>query len=219
VNVNVAYDSACSYSVNVQKRFEANIRSPRLDEIISRTRFTIDHLHVNDHIDKCMYLYSANFMENTAFFHGVGTEQYWAENNQLGPQTRQMNPGHRHDKINLHHGDWNFKKQVRLRVYRFTYTVRLKTHDLIQPHFSRMVSFRRGVILRRRVFTFAGSVLCIQTVSLHGMRWIAHQKLRRIKKWNLSIGMLLQKVCVRHSSSCLPNLSQFLHLTRFRRVL
>jgi hypothetical protein len=60
-----------------------------------------------------MYLYSAAYQEGTGHFHGVGTEQYWSENNQMGSQTRQMNPGHRHDKITEHHSDWNWKKTIR----------------------------------------------------------------------------------------------------------
>lgn len=57
-----------------------------------------------------MYLLSAAYQDCTGHFHGVGTEQYWSENNQMGPQTRQMNPGHRQDKIVAHHNDWNWKK-------------------------------------------------------------------------------------------------------------
>jgi len=61
-----------------------------------------------------MYLYSASYQDSTGHFHGVGTEQYWAENNQMGPQTRQMNPGHRQDRISEHHGDWNWRKTIKL---------------------------------------------------------------------------------------------------------
>jgi hypothetical protein len=60
-----------------------------------------------------MYLYSASYQECAGHFHGVGTEQYWSENNQMGPQTRQMNPGHRHDQITEHHSDWNWKKTIK----------------------------------------------------------------------------------------------------------
>jgi hypothetical protein len=34
----------------------------------------------------------------------------------MGPQTRQMNPGHRHDKITEHHSDWNWRKMVKHRM-------------------------------------------------------------------------------------------------------
>jgi hypothetical protein len=60
-----------------------------------------------------MYLFSTHYQEGIGHFHGVGTEQFWAEQNQMGGQIRQMNPGGRHDKVMSHFGDWNKKKQVR----------------------------------------------------------------------------------------------------------
>lgn len=104
----ISYDSTCSLKVHIVERFEKH--QPALASLVDRTIYSIDALHINDHIDKCTYLYGASYQECTGHFHGVGTEQYWAENNQMGPQTRQMNPGHRHDKIIGHHGDWNWKK-------------------------------------------------------------------------------------------------------------
>lgn len=108
VAIFISYDSACSYAVYVIDRFSKHL--PEHKDAIARAKFSIDALHINNHIDKCMYLYGASYQECTGHFHGVGTEQYWSENNQMGPQTRQMNPGHRHDKIISYHGDWNWKK-------------------------------------------------------------------------------------------------------------
>lgn len=104
----ISYDAACSFRANVLDRF--NKLLPESKDLISRTQFSIDALHVNDHLERCMYLLSAAYQDCTGHFHGVGTEQYWSENNQMGPQTRQMNPGHRQDKIVAHHNDWNWKK-------------------------------------------------------------------------------------------------------------
>src|ERR1700754_2291538 len=106
ININVSYDSACSYSVHVKARFAQHF--PHLKNEIEKARFSIDSLHVNNHIEKCMYLYGSAYQEGIGHFHGVGTEQFWSENNQMGPQTRQMNPGHHHDKITEHHSDWNW---------------------------------------------------------------------------------------------------------------
>ena len=111
ISINVAYDAACSYTVNVKARFGQHL--PTMKDLVARCRFTIDSLHVNDHIEKCLYLFSTNYQDAIGHFHGVGTEQYWSENNQMGPQTRQMNPGHRQDKISAHHSDWNWKKTTR----------------------------------------------------------------------------------------------------------
>jgi hypothetical protein len=108
----VAYDSACSYSVNVATRFKVYI--PQHHDVISRTRFAIDSLHIHDHIDKCMFTFSTEYMENTGHFHGVGVEQFWAVQNQSGPKTSQMNPGHRTDSITEDIKEWNWKKLVKL---------------------------------------------------------------------------------------------------------
>jgi hypothetical protein len=87
---------------------------PELEADIRRESFSIDPLHVNNHLDRCMYLYSAQYKEGVGRFSAIGAEQYRSENNQLGPQTRQMSKGHRQDKITLHHGDWNHKKTIRM---------------------------------------------------------------------------------------------------------
>jgi hypothetical protein len=108
----IAYDSACSYAVNIKTRFSEHI--PDLQDTISRTRFVIDSLHIHDHIDKCMYTHSTAYQEHSGHFHGVGVEQFWSVQNQSGPKTSQMNSGHRADSITGDIGDWNWKKTVRL---------------------------------------------------------------------------------------------------------
>jgi hypothetical protein len=106
----LAYDSACSYSVNINSRFATNL--PHQLDTVKKISFTIDSLHVHDHIDRCMYLYSTNYRDGTGHFHASGCEQFWSEHNQGGPQTRQMTRGGRHDKhIQMIH-DWNLKKVV-----------------------------------------------------------------------------------------------------------
>jgi hypothetical protein len=116
VFIDVSYDSACSYSINAKTRFGEHFPA-QLKDYITRTRFTIDSLHVHDHIPKCMYLFSTNYQDGIGHFHGVGTEQYWAEQNQMCAQTRQMNPGYRHDRATSHHEDWNKKKTNRHGMY------------------------------------------------------------------------------------------------------
>jgi hypothetical protein len=120
IPIMVAYDSACSYAVNVTARFSEHI--PDLHETISRTHFVIDSLHIHDHIDKCMYTYSTAYQEHTGHFHGVGVEQFWSVQNQSGPKTSQMNPGHRTDSITGDIGDWNWKKTIRLCGYQLSST-------------------------------------------------------------------------------------------------
>lgn len=57
-----------------------------------------------------MYCFASAYIANAGHFHGETAEHYWAESNQLGAQTRQMNNGHRQDTLIDHHRDWNWKK-------------------------------------------------------------------------------------------------------------
>ena len=97
--------------MNIEKRFKENF--PDLCELVSRSTFTIDHLHVQNHIDKCMYLFSSVYKDGIGHFPAIANEQYWSESNQFGPQIRQMNPGHREDKLTSNHHEWNDKKEIK----------------------------------------------------------------------------------------------------------
>jgi hypothetical protein len=108
-----AYDTNCSYSVHANTRFRAFF--PHHANSIAEMLFTIDSLHVHNHLDRCIYKFGTYYQECTGHFHAVGTEQFWSENNQLGPQVRQMGPGYRQDKITQGDADWNHKKAIGLR--------------------------------------------------------------------------------------------------------
>ncbi|KAJ7018652.1 hypothetical protein C8F04DRAFT_1198692 [Mycena alexandri] len=106
----LSYDAICQYSVNVADRFKANDQLKDLAPIVKRMRFSIPFLHVQGHQEGCIYAFSTAYMLGTTHFHGETAEQYWPELNQIGPQTRQMNGGHRHDTIINHHSHWNYTK-------------------------------------------------------------------------------------------------------------
>jgi hypothetical protein len=125
VPIMVAYDSACSYSVNIASRFKE--RLSHLYEVISKIRFVIDSLHVHDHIDRCMILFSTAYQICAAHFHGVGVEQFWSVQNESGSKTSQMNPGHRTDTITEDIGDYNWRKTVKLGEFYDSSTWKLLT--------------------------------------------------------------------------------------------
>jgi len=120
IHLFTSYDSACSFEVKAPERWAS--KHPDVKHLIERTQFSIDSLHVNDHQEKCIYLYGAAYQPSAGHFHGVGTEQFWSENNQMCGQTKQMSPGHRHDKIIEHSADWGWKKSIRSRMYYFLCT-------------------------------------------------------------------------------------------------
>jgi hypothetical protein len=107
-----SYDCNCQYCVNLVKQFEKQF--PDIIHLVKRMRHAIPALHVQGHREDCMCLFGTAYIESIGHFHGETAEHYWPEANQLGPQTRQMNRGHRHDTLIDHHNDWNWKKTMSL---------------------------------------------------------------------------------------------------------
>ncbi|KAJ2925799.1 hypothetical protein H1R20_g11299, partial [Candolleomyces eurysporus] len=103
-----SYDIGCGWDPGKDKRFSENL--PDVAPTVRKMRTLIPLLHVQNHKDNCMYLFSCSYTENAGHFHGETAEQYWVELNQLGPQTRQMNNGHHQDTIIDAHSHWNWKK-------------------------------------------------------------------------------------------------------------
>lgn len=107
-----SYDCNCQYSVKAKERFAANF--PDLIARLDNTRFAIPVVHLRDHQDACEYIYGSYYLKGAGHFYGEQAESIWAEFNQLGARTRQMNSGHRHDIINEHIADWNWRKLTNL---------------------------------------------------------------------------------------------------------
>lgn len=104
----LSYDCNCQFSANLLDRFRKHF--PDLVKRIKKMQFCIPVVHIRDHKESCEYLYGSFYTEGGCHFHGEQAESIWAEFNQLGGRTRQMTPGHRHDVLNDHIGDWNWQK-------------------------------------------------------------------------------------------------------------
>lgn len=107
-----SYDCGCQYSIKAVERFEREF--PDIAHLVKTMRWAIPAMHIQGHREDCMYIFSTAYMESTGHFHGETAEHYWPEANHLGPQTRQMNRGHRHDTLIDQHNDWNWKKTISL---------------------------------------------------------------------------------------------------------
>ena len=103
-----SYDNACSLCVHAVQRFINYF--PGEAEFVENIWWLIPLLHVQNHKDNCTYLYSSAYVRGAGHFHGETAEMTWVELNQLAPQTRQMNNGHRQDTIIDHHSHWNWMK-------------------------------------------------------------------------------------------------------------
>ncbi|KAF4609687.1 hypothetical protein D9613_012047 [Agrocybe pediades] len=107
-----SYDISCAYGIKMVQRFQE--RFPDLAATVEEFRFLVPLVHIHNHKENCMYLYSSTYTSNCGHFHGESAEFEWPEVNQLAPQARQMNNGSRQDVYNDLHGDWNHKKVVNM---------------------------------------------------------------------------------------------------------
>ncbi|KAK7027953.1 hypothetical protein VNI00_015036 [Paramarasmius palmivorus] len=102
------YDVVCQFRVNLPERFQ--LQFPDLAPVIEVMRTLIPKMHLYGHVEPCKYKYSLNFYPSSGRTHGEGIETSWSESKQAGGSTRQMNHGHRHDKIIDNHNEWNWVK-------------------------------------------------------------------------------------------------------------
>ncbi|TFK27633.1 hypothetical protein FA15DRAFT_635565 [Coprinopsis marcescibilis] len=106
----LSYDISCAYAAKILQRFLDNL--PELEPVISRFRFLIPLLHIQNHQDNCTYLFSSAYLISAGHFHGEQVEHPWSYSNPFAGQARQMNHGNRIDLYNEVFGYWNFKKFV-----------------------------------------------------------------------------------------------------------
>lgn len=104
----LSYDCNCQYSVKLRERCTKHF--PDIVPYVDKMRFTIPVVHLQGHKSDCEYWYSSYYMESAGHFYGEQCESTWAEFNQLGGRTRQMNTGMRHDCLNCHLAAWNWDK-------------------------------------------------------------------------------------------------------------
>ncbi|KAI0027460.1 hypothetical protein K488DRAFT_61527 [Vararia minispora EC-137] len=110
-----SYDLACISSVHLVKRFSDHF--PHLVDQIKMIRWAVPAVHVANHKERCQYEFSTAYLEQFGHFFGETCEVIWAEMNQLGPMICQMNAGRRHDTLNDHFGDWNWKKTIKMGLH------------------------------------------------------------------------------------------------------
>lgn len=116
----LSYNSQCNYCVHLFNCFSQWF--PDLVHLIWDMQFTILAMHVQNHLDMCMYLYASAYKECTGHFHEEGAEGIWAETNALGPAVRQMSNGHRQDVIIKMIMAWATRKVVNMGTYLQSYS-------------------------------------------------------------------------------------------------
>ncbi len=109
----VSYDVACQFCVNFVKRVEK--WSPEDLEWASDLLFRVPMMHILGHKDDCQYRFALQYTRGVGLTHGETVEHPWAEGNQTGGSTKEMNGGHRHDSLDAFHNFWNYCKLQKLR--------------------------------------------------------------------------------------------------------
>jgi len=166
-----SYDNSCGYSVNAVDRFLKHF--PEEAEFIQRTRWLIPLLHVQNHKDNCMYNFSCAYTEGACHFQGETAEMTWVELNQLAPQTRQMNNGHRQDTIIDHHSHWNWVKTSNIGRSSSSFILHCPLLSIWKYHNFSMTLFVQGASSVKSTPHSRSSARSMQIRSLNGTPWIA----------------------------------------------
>ncbi|KLO04261.1 hypothetical protein SCHPADRAFT_840849 [Schizopora paradoxa] len=142
-NIVCSYDIACQYSKKVSSRFRTYF--PECEETVSNIRFYVPKLHGHGHTEDCQYLFSLDYASNIGRTHGERIESGWAEGNQAGPSTREMNAGHRHETLSCYYNDWNFQLAIRLAPFLAKKLVEARTYYDEKASMFRRITKAMGV--------------------------------------------------------------------------
>ncbi|KAJ7587784.1 hypothetical protein C8J56DRAFT_890663 [Mycena floridula] len=86
----------------------------RFRVVMSLFKWVIPKLHILGHRIACQLAFNLNYMLGAGRTDGEGVERPWAKIGPVATSTREMGPGHRHDILDDHWHDWNWRKIVGL---------------------------------------------------------------------------------------------------------
>ncbi|KAJ7594166.1 hypothetical protein C8J56DRAFT_1043935 [Mycena floridula] len=110
----VSYDINCQFSKNFASRVQELPPLVRFVVISSLFRWVIPKLHILGHKLSCQREFNLNYTSGAGRTDGEGVERPWANIGPVATSTREMGGGHRHDTLDDHWGDWNWRKLVGL---------------------------------------------------------------------------------------------------------
>ncbi|KAG2054360.1 hypothetical protein BDR06DRAFT_1050155 [Suillus hirtellus] len=110
VALNILYDIACQWSKHIWTRMSAFLHQYHIKHHEKSIVFLILKFHLPAHIAKCQTSFSFNLIKGVGCTDGEAPERGWADMNPIATSTRKMGPGSRHDTLDNHFNDWNWKK-------------------------------------------------------------------------------------------------------------
>ncbi|KAG6836052.1 hypothetical protein H0H93_011949 [Arthromyces matolae] len=115
----VSYDIACQWSIHLRERMLSYPRELHLANSIKHMSFLVPKFHLPAHIESCNLLYSFNLTKGVGRTDGEAPERGWANINRIAQSTKEMGPGARHDTIDDHFNDLNWKKTTQFGEHMF----------------------------------------------------------------------------------------------------
>ncbi|KAJ7590359.1 hypothetical protein C8J56DRAFT_783650, partial [Mycena floridula] len=110
----LSYDINCQFSKNFVTRIASLPPFIRFNVVVKLFQWAIPKLHIMGHKPDCQREFNLNYMLGVGRTDGEGVERPWANIGPVAMSTREMGPGHRHDTLDDHWHDWNWRKIVAL---------------------------------------------------------------------------------------------------------
>lgn len=111
---NFSYDIACQWHKKLWSRMSGMPEHLQLNHETKIVRFFIPKFHLRAHIQKCQTAFSFNFTCGVGRTDGEAPKWGWANFNRVALSTKEMGSGVRHDHLDDHFGDSNWKKRISL---------------------------------------------------------------------------------------------------------
>jgi Kyakuja-Dileera-Zisupton transposase len=114
----LTFDINCQYSKKFWERMKKFPLEMQIDEDTA-VEFAIPSWHINAHGADCRADFGLSFRDGVGRTCGEEVEITWAGTNPLGPSTREMGPGARHETLNGQWGGLNFRRILNFRKFFF----------------------------------------------------------------------------------------------------
>jgi len=111
----ISYDIGCQWNANLKRRMEKYPSHIQIEED-TVIEVAIPKFHLTAHGSSCQTRFSFNFLPGSGRTCGELVETDWGVHNILGASTREMSPASRHETLNDHWGNWNWRKITALRT-------------------------------------------------------------------------------------------------------
>jgi hypothetical protein len=116
-----SYDIACQWSKNLKRRMERYPPCISFDQG-NTIDVVIPKFHLQAHGASCQTVFSFNFLPGSGRMCGELVETDWGIHNILGASTREMSPASRHETLNDHWSNWNWRKVTNLSMFSLSHT-------------------------------------------------------------------------------------------------